>query len=327
MATGSSAGCPRKTAMLPLLLVLQDLEVDRATVQDGLTQARLALAPVWPGEPLEDPGKVLALVTVREKIDQSVLERYPALRMVAVAFTGYDHVDLEACRARGIAVANVPDYATDAAAELALTLTLALLRQIPAADRQVRSGAWYRRESFSPGAELAGKTVGIVGTGRIGLRAAELFRAFRCPLLGWSRTAKEAFLALGGTYHSLEEIFSKADIVSLHLPAARDTQGLIGEDLLRRMKPSALLINTARGPVVDQAALARVLEEGRIRGAGLDVFDAEPLDPAAPLASASSVVLTPHIGFRTREALERRVRITIENLSAFFAGRPQNLVT
>ena len=307
------------------LLFLQDLEVDRQKIRENLAQAGVSLEPVWYDEPLA-PGEVVALITVREKVDQSVLERYPSLRMVAVAFTGFEHVDLGLCRERGVVVSNVPDYATDAAAELALSLTLALLRQIPAADRHVRSGAWYRGENFPPGTELAGKTVGIIGTGRIGLRAAELFRAFRCPLVGWSRTEKDAFRALGGTYRSLEEIFSEADVVSLHLPATGDTQGLVSEGLLRRMKPDALLINTARGPVVDQAALGRVLAEGRIRGAGLDVFATEPLDPAGPLAVASSAVLTPHVGFRTLEALDRRALLTIENLRSFFEGHPRNRV-
>lgn len=308
------------------VLFLQDVEVEREALRAGFAAAGLPFAPVWHDEPAADPAAVVALVTVQVEVGRSVLDRHPNVRMVAVAFTGYDKVDLALCRERGIVVSNVPDYAMDATAEMALALTLAVLRQIPAGDAHVRSGAWQRREPLPPGSELAGKTVGIVGTGRIGLRAAELFRAFRCPLLGWSRTRKEEFRALGGIYQDLEEVFLEADIVSLHLPGSAETTGLVGESLLRRMKPDAVLVNTARGPVVDPAALARVLAEGRIRGAGLDVFAAEPLDPADPLASVRSAVLAPHAGFRTREALERRARVTIENLRAFAAGRPQNRV-
>lgn len=307
------------------VLFLEDLDVDRGTVRAMMAEAGLSHEPVWPGDSLPEPGSVGALVTVRAPVGRELLDGFPNVRIVAVAFTGYDVVDLGLCRERGIAVCNVPAYSTDSVAELTLGLTLALLRQIPEGDRHVRSGAWERREPFPPGIELAGKTVGIVGTGRTGLRAAELFHAFRCRLVAWSRTEREELRALGGTYLPLEEVFATADVISLHLPLNESTRGLVGESLLGRMKPGALLVNTARGAIVDSAALARVLQDGRIR-AGLDVFEPEPLAAGDPLAAAGQTVLVPHVGFRTREALERRARITVENLLAFAEGRPVNRV-
>ncbi len=291
----------------------------------AMSQVPLSLSPVWDtAVPAEQAPDVQYVVTVRARVDIHMLERLPNLRMVAVAFTGYDSVDLDACRQRGVAVYNVPAYSTDSVAELVLGLAVALARGIPGADQELRAGGWKR---CGPGTELAGKVVGIIGTGTIGLRVAELFSALRCRLVGWSRTRRESFEQVGGVYvANMEDVLEQADILSIHVPLTDATRSLIGAAELARMKPTALLINTSRGAVVDQNALARALQEKRIGGAGLDVYAHEPLTTDSPLRLLQNVVLTPHIGFATREALERRARITMENIGAFHQGRDTNRI-
>ncbi len=219
---------------------------------------------------------------------------------------------------------NVPEYATTATAELALGLALALLREIPRADRRLRSLAWGLE---APGRELRGQTVGIVGTGRIGCEAARLFRAFGCEVLGWSRSPSARFAELGGQgCATLDELLAASDLVSLHLPLTRETRGILGARELALLRPGARLVNVARGALVDAGALHAALRAGRIAGAALDVFEAEPFAGVPPLHELDNVVLAPHLGFRTSEALARRFETTLENLVAFFAGRAQNLV-
>lgn len=274
-----------------------------------------------------------AVVTVNARVDEQVLRRFPNLRLVATAFTGYDCADLAACKKRGIKVYNVPSYSTDSVAELTIALAVALLRGIPGADKETRDIRDEREASwkgFGPGIELAGKTVGIIGTGRIGLRAAELFRAFKCPLIAWSRNQREEFSNLDGLirgeYVPKEEVFSRADVVSLHIGLNDETRGFVGKKLLALMKPDACLINTARGPIVDKEVLVEALGEKRIRAA-IDVFDQEPLPADDPLLQfPERTILTPHIAYKTREALERRARITIENIRRRFEGDHTNRV-
>jgi phosphoglycerate dehydrogenase-like enzyme len=305
------------------LLILQDLGVAHEVISELIREANLPLEPLWPAPgPVPSPDEVAVIVTVNTPVDERLLTRLPNVRIVAVAFTGYDSVDLEACRQRNIAVCNVPFYATDSVAELTLGLAISLLRDIPAGDRTIRHGGWLLDH---PGTELAGKTVGIIGTGAIGLRVAELFRALKCKLIGWSRTQREPFTTLGGTYLTIDEVFSRADIVSLHVPLDAETRGLIGRKELSLMRPGACLINTARGPIVNSAALVDALESGRIRAA-IDVFDTEPAPADDALIHAGATVLTPHIAYKTHEALTRRAAITINNIKGFFDGRDLNRV-
>jgi D-3-phosphoglycerate dehydrogenase len=244
--------------------------------------------------------------------------------MVSVAFTGFDRVDLDLCRGRGIAVYNVPDYSTDSVAELTLGLALALCRNIPIADSQVRDGHWVMD---GPGSELAGKKVGILGTGSIGLRVAELYAAFKCRIVGWSRTRREAFICLGGEYRdSVTDVCSGCDLLSVHLPLNSDTNGIIGSRELTVMPKHAYLINTARAAVVDSIALAEALKAKRIAGAAIDVFDTEPVSPHNPLLKLSTILLTPHIGYFTSEALVRRAEIAVSNIQRFLSGDSLNRV-
>ena len=244
--------------------------------------------------------------------------------MIAVAFTGYDSVDLEYCSSKNIAVYNVPSYSTNSVAELAITLAISLLREIPKGNEVIRKGQW---DLGRPGIELSGKTVGICGTGAIGIRAAEIFRVLGCKIIGWSRTERREFTELGGKYvSSLEQLCADSDIVSIHVPANSETKALIGQEQLNKMKSSAYLINTARGPIVDENALIETLTNRKIAGAGLDVYSIEPISPENQLLKLDNVILTPHIAFKTVEALKRRAVVTINNINNFSKGISTNKV-
>lgn len=279
----------------------------------------------------DDPAEVRrraagagVLVLVNQPLKADLIKSLPALRMIAVAFTGVDHLDAAACREAGITVCNAAGYSTDSVAELAFGLTLSVLRHMVPCDGVTRKGG---TKSGLIGGELRGRTLGIVGTGAIGLRVAELGRAFGCQLLATSRTRKPLPDGLGLEYVNLEELLSRSDIVSLHTPLTPQTKGLMNRERIALMKKGSILINTARGPLVDSQALADALNEGRIAGAGIDVFETEPpIDPAHPLLHAKNTVVAPHVAFATREALGRRTQITFSNIAAWLSGTPRNVV-
>ena len=246
-----------------------------------------------------------------------------SLKMLDVAFTGIDHVGLAACRERGVTVCNAANYSNQTVAELAIGLTIGLLRHMLPADRAVREG---KTSAGLMGREIAGRTVGIVGTGRIGMITAKLFQAFGAKVIAYSRTHRPEAEALGIRYVELDELMRESDIVSLHVPNNANTCGMIGRAQIDAMKPTALLINCARGPIVDAAALADALNEGRIAGAGIDVFDCEPPIPADnPLVNAKNALLTPHVAFLSEESMQRRAEIVFQNLIAYLKGQPQNV--
>ena len=262
-------------------------------------------------------------------VDEQLLEATgPRLRIVANFAVGYDNLDLEACRLRGIAVTITPDVLTNATAELALALTLAAARRISEAEADLRAGRWITSD---PGAylglELSGATFGIVGLGRIGRRYAQLAAAMAGEILYTSRTAKaDAERELGAARVDLEELLRRADVVSLHLPATPETAGLVGRDELRAMKPNAVLVNTARGSLVDATALAEALREREIGAAGLDVYEHEPEVPAE-LREAPRSVLLPHIGSATTRSRNAMAQLVADNvLSALRGAEPPNRV-
>ncbi|MDR0981310.1 MAG: NAD(P)-binding domain-containing protein [Methanocalculaceae archaeon] len=245
------------------------------------------------------------------------------LKMIDVAFTGIDHIDTAECKSRGITICNAANYANQTVAELTIGLAITLLRNIPAADTAARTG---KTSAGITGQEIAGRTVGIIGTGRIGLAAARLFAAFGAKIIAYSRSESDAAIALGITYVPLETLMRESDIISLHVPATPETHHLINAERLALMKPSALLINCARGLVVDNEALTRALTEGKIAGAGIDVFDTEPpLPENYPLLAAPNTILTPHIGFSSEESMRRRAEIVFQNITAYLGGRPENV--
>jgi D-3-phosphoglycerate dehydrogenase len=261
------------------------------------------------------------LVIANLPLRRAILERCPNVKFISVAFVGVDHVDLDYCRQHGITVSNCPGYSQEAVAELVFGLILAVYRQLTAADAAVRSGG---TGAGLGGREIAGKVLGVVGTGAIGQRVAELGRGFGATVLGYNRTPRQVD---GVEFVPLDQLLRRADIVSVHVASTPQTRHLVSAEGIASMQPGAILINTARGPVVDEAALAQALTEGRIAGAGLDVFDSEPPLPTdAPILTAPHTVLTPHVGFATAEALATRAHQVFGNIAAFSAGKPVNLV-
>ena len=241
------------------------------------------------------------------KLSAAVLAQCPKLRYLSVAFTGLDHIDLAYCREHGIKVQNAAGYSTTAVSELAVGMMLDLLRNIVTLNEKIRQGG--SRGTFL-GRELRGKTVGIVGTGAIGTATARLLVAFGAKVVAWSRTERPEVKALGVEYMPLDDLLRQSDIVSLHVPLCDETRGLIGEKELALMKPTALLVNTARGPVCDIAAVGRALIESRIAGAAFDVFEHEPPLPIDHLLlSTNRCLVTPHVAFATEESFAARADI------------------
>lgn len=264
------------------------------------------------------------VVVVNTPITAGVLEKLDSLKMIAVSFTGYDHVDIQMCRELGIAVCNVPEYSTYSVAELVFGMVIAAMRKLINCDRAVREG---RGNEGLMGRELFGKTMGVIGTGKIGQRVCEITLAFGMKVLAYSRTEKEEMVKKGVKYVPLEELLRESDVISIHVPLNKDTERMIGANELALLKDGALIVNAARGKIIDTEALVKELERGRII-ACLDVFDMEPpLPPDYAVLKARNTILTPHVGYYTREALERRLEVTIENIRAFLSGNSKNVVT
>jgi len=262
---------------------------------------------------LELDGCDALLCLLTDRIDDALLAAAPRLRIVANMAVGTDNVDLAAARARNVAVSNTPDVLTDATADLTWALLLATARRLAWGDRYVRGGGftgWH--PELGIGADVTGRTLGIVGPGRIGRAVAERARGFRMEVLLHGRSS---------TGLPLDELLERSDFVSLHLPLSPETRHLIGERELRRMRPHAILVNTARGPIVDEAALVRALREGWIAGAGLDVFEREPA-LAPGLAELPQVVLAPHVGSATTATRDRMAELAAESIVAALAGKP-----
>lgn len=251
-----------------------------------------------------------------------VLEEAKSLKFIDVAFTGVDHIPVAEAKRRGIAVSNASGYATQAVAELCISFMIHLLRNVDRTQERCRSGG---TKDGLVGNLLCGKTVGIVGAGVIGKRVAALCRAFGCSVLAFSRSAVSD-PAIDAQV-SLDELLQRADIVSLHCPLTEQTRGMIGREQLAQMQRHAILINTARGGVVDSVALAEALERGEIAGAACDVFETEPPLPTDhPLLHSPNTIVTPHIAFASVESMEQRAEIVFDNLYAWLEGRQINAV-
>ena len=281
----------------------------------------------------EAKGFQALVTTLEDKITCDVIEALsPGLRIIAQYAVGFDNVDLECATRHGVYVTNTPDVLTDATADLTWALILAVARRIVEADSYVRSGGWKAsgaawHPTMMLGYDLVGKTLGIVGGGRIGQAVARRATGFGMRIIYNSRRRHPEMESLGARYVSLEDLFRESDIVTLHVPLTPETQGMVNERLLRLMKRTAILVNTARGKVIDLDALYKALSEGWIAGAGLDVYPAEPLDPSHPITKLSNVVLTPHIGSATWETRSRMAELVYANLEAFMKGeRPPTLV-
>ncbi|AMQ18548.1 D-2-hydroxyacid dehydrogenase [Thermococcus peptonophilus] len=244
------------------------------------------------------------IVRSKPKVTRKVIEAAPKLKVIGRAGVGLDNIDLKAAEERGIKVVNSPGASSRSVAELAIGLVFAVARKIAFADRKMREGVWAKKQCM--GIELEGKTIGVVGFGRIGYQVAKIANALGMNVLLYDPYPnEERAKEVGGKFVPLEELLRESDVVTLHVPLVETTYHLINEERLKLMKPTAILINAARGAVVDTDALVKALQEGWIAGAGLDVFEEEPLPKDHPLTKLDNVVLTPHIGASTVEAQMR----------------------
>ncbi|NJE46710.1 hydroxyacid dehydrogenase [Thermococcus sp. GR7] len=244
------------------------------------------------------------IVRSKPKVTRKVIEAAPKLKVIGRAGVGLDNIDLEAAKERGIKVVNSPGASSRSVAELVVALMFAVARKIAFADRKMRGGVWAKKQCM--GIELEGKTIGVVGFGRIGYNVAKLAKALGMNVLLYDPYPdEERAKEVGGKFVSLEELLKESDVVTLHVPLIDATYHMINEERLKLMKPTAILINAARGAVIDTEALVKALGEGWIAGAGLDVFEEEPLPEGHPLTKFDNVVLTPHIGASTVEAQMR----------------------
>jgi D-3-phosphoglycerate dehydrogenase len=298
----------RPSAAWPVLAARSEVEYHDTLPgsEDGLIE-RIAAA------------KLVLNVRSSSKFTERVFAACPSLRLVSVWGTGTDHIDLAAAARHGVTITNTPGVSAVSIAEHTLALLFAVARQIPRIDAETRTGAWPRGRSV----ELAGKTCGILGLGAIGRRFATLAAGIGMRVIAWTMHPREI---PGVEMVELAELYRASDVLSVHLRLSDQTTGMIGTREFGLMKKSAILVNTARGAIVDEACLLRALSEGAIAGAGLDVFTVEPLPAGHPLTRLPNVVITPHCAGITPEALEAGLRLSVENIWSFLDGRRENAV-
>lgn len=331
------------------LIVLLDVDADEQRLFAPLVPGDWTTRYVDETQLQLPPGELAAVqvlsVFVRTRVDTAILAQLPALRLVATRSTGVDHIDLGACRSRGVAVCNVPEYGSATVAEHSFALLLSLSRRVYEARQRTLHGSFSYRGLT--GFDLQGKVMAIAGFGRIGQHAARIAKGFGMRVLVHDAVAQPALeRQIGVERVAWDALLSSADVVSLHLPGSAANRHLMDEAAFQRMKPGAVFINTARGSLVDEGALLRALDSGRLAGAGLDVIEDEPADQEEaalrcdagacarwqrharghPLMVHPRVLVTPHIGFNSREALSRIAQTTVDNIAGFLAGRPVNRV-
>ena len=292
-----------------------DLTVYDKTPTDDLTVERLQGADI--------------AITNKTPINAEILDACPSVKLICVLATGYNVVDCDAAAQRNIPVCNVPDYGTSAVAQFTFALLLEVCHQIGHHDRVVHQGKWTKCPSFcfwdTPQMELAGKTLGIIGFGRIGQAVAKIAAVFGMNVLAYSRTEKPGFEALC-QFVSLEELLKQSDIVTIHCPLTSQTQGLINSHTLSLMKDGAILLNTSRGAVLDEAAVAEALASGKLKAAAVDVACIEPIPADSPLLHAPNCIITPHMAWSPAESRQRILNCTVRSINSFVAGAPINTV-
>ena len=283
-----------------------------------------------PAQVVERAAGAEIVLTNKTVLDGAALAALPALRFVAVLATGYNVVDVAAARARGIPVSNVPEYGTADVAQHTLALLLELCHRVGDHARAVVAGEWSKAPDFcfwlTPPRSLEGQTMGIVGYGRIGRQVAVLARALGMQVLASSRLQRSHGGAPPDGFRAIPDLFAEADVISLHCPLTDENAAFVNAELLSRVRPEALLINTARGGLIDEPALAAALNEGRLGGAALDVLSKEPPPPDHPLLHARNCIVTPHVAWASLASRHRLMAATVSNVRAFLAGKPVNVV-
>ena len=269
------------------------------------------------------------VVVNKVPITEAVLDACPNIQIICVQATGYNIVDTEACARRGIPVTNVPAYGTAAVAQFTMALMLEMCHRIGLHNHSVHQGDWAKAETFcywlTPQMELAGKTLGLVGFGRIGREVGRLAKAFGMKVIAYNRSQCEEGRQIA-EYVDLDTIFARSDIISLHCPQAAETQNLINAATIAKMKDGAMLVNTARGGLVDEEALVAALESGKLRYAAVDVVSKEPMPLDHPLLKTRKCIITPHIAWAPIESRQRLLDTVVENIRCFLEGKPQNVV-
>ena len=278
-------------------------------------------------EAIERIGDYEIVLVNKVPITENILNACPNIKMISVQATGYNVVDTAACAKRGIPVCNVPDYGTAAVAQFTLALMLELCHRIGLHDTVVHQGKWCRSSTFcfwdTPQMELGGKTLGIIGFGRIGQATAKLAKAFGMRVITHSRTRKESPDA---EFMDMETLLAESDFISLHCPLFAENTKMVNAEFIGRMKNGAFLINTARGGLLDEQAVADALASGKLAGAALDVVSEEPMKENNPLLNAPNCIITPHIAWVPKESRQRLLDCCVENIRAFLGGKPQNVV-
>lgn len=262
-------------------------------------------------------------------ITESLLEACPNIRLVCVQATGYNVVDCEACARRGIPVTNVPTYGTDAVAQFTMALILELCHRVGLHNHNVQTGGWVKASCFTywltPQMELVDKTIGIIGFGAIGKAVGRLAKAFGMNVIAYNRSQSEEGRQIA-EYVDLDTLLASSDIVSLHCPLFPETEKIINADSISKMKDGAMLINTSRGPLVDEQALADALNSGKLRSAAVDVVCQEPMNADCPLLGCKNCIITPHMAWAPVESRQRLLDTVVDNIRAFLDGKPQNVV-
>ncbi len=280
------------------------------------------------GEVIERSRGAEIVIINKAVLDRAAIESLPELRYIGLTATGCNVVDIDAAREAGVVVTNVPEYGTESVAQAAFALLLELTNRVGLHSDRVREGAWAASPDFcapqGPLVELAGLTMGIVGYGAIGRAVARRARAFGMDVIACTRSPQEDEEV---RFVGLDALFREADVVSLHCPLTPETDGLVNAERVSFMKPSGFLVNTARGPLIDECALAGALNEGRIAGAALDVLSVEPPPDDTPRLSAANCVITPHVAWATRASRERLMNAAVGNLAAYLRGEPTNVVS
>ena len=285
-----------------------------------------------PEDVLERAKGAQVILTNKVVITEELMDQLPELQYIGVLATGYNVVDIPAARRRGIVVTNIPAYSTMSVAQMVIAHLLNITNQVALHSEAVRQGEWQRNKDFSfsltPLIELDGKTLGIVGLGNTGTATARIALSLGMRVLAYSSKSAEALQQMGlEKAENYEQLFREADVLSLHCPLTEETKHLVNAERLKLMKSTAILINTGRGPLIDEEALADALNEGRIMAAGVDVLQEEPPRKGSPLISARNCYITPHIAWATQAARERLLNIALANVKAFLNGKPQNVVS
>jgi glycerate dehydrogenase len=271
-----------------------------------------------------------AILLNKTLLNREMIGRLPKLKYVGVLATGYNIVDIEAARERDIVVTNVPTYGTTAVAQMTFALLLELCHHVGEHSRAVHNGEWVENPDWSfwkyPLVELAGKSMGIIGYGRIGSEVGKIAKAFGMEVLAMASSPKPELETESLRFAPLDEILEKSDVISLHVPLFDSTKGMINKESIDKMKRNVMIINTSRGPLIVEEDLAEALNTGRIAGAALDVVSSEPIDPDNPLLKADNCILTPHIAWAPKESRKRLMDVAVKNLKEFLDGNPINVV-